>query len=83
LELVPLFGRNMLDMILDLVESGLHDKSALVRHEAIECLGIILAYNQIEVIKKALDDPSEYVREIVQMVLKIMERLQKKNSNQK
>ena len=71
-------GRNMRDKIQDLVESGLHDKSELVRHEAIECLGIIRAYDQIDVMKKALDDSSEYVRETARMVLKRMERLQKK-----
>jgi HEAT repeat protein len=74
-------GRNMRDKIPDLVESGLHDKSALVRHEAIECLGIIRAYDQIEVIKKSLDDTSEYVRETARMVLKRMERLQEKEFN--
>ena len=71
-------GRNMRDKIPDLVESGLHDKSALVRHEAIECLGIIRAFDKIDVMKKALDDPSEYVRETARMVLKRMERLQEK-----
>lgn len=76
-------GRNMRNKIPDLVESGLHDKSALVRHEAIECLSIIRAYDQIEVIKKALDDTSEYVRETAQMVLKRMERLQGKEFDPK
>ena len=71
-------GRNMRNKIPDLAESGLHDSSALVRHEAIECLSIIRAYDQIEVIKKALDDSSEYVRETAQMVLKRMKRLQEK-----
>jgi len=69
-------GRNMRDKIPDLVEAGLHDKSALVRHEAIECLGIISANDQINAIRKGLDDPSEYVRETARMVIKRMERLQ-------
>ena len=71
-------GRNMRNKIPDLVEAGLHDKSALVRHEAIECLGIIRANDQIDAIKKGLDDPSEYVRETARMVIKRMERLQEK-----
>jgi len=71
-------GRNMRNKIPDLVESGLHDKSALVRHEAIECLGIIYAFDQIDAMKKALDDPSEYVRETARMVLKRMDRLKGK-----
>jgi hypothetical protein len=71
-------GRNMRDKIPDLAESGLNDKSALVRHEAIECLGIIYAFDQIPAMKKALDDPSEYVRETARMVLKRMERIKGK-----
>jgi hypothetical protein len=71
-------GRNMRNKIPNLVESGLYDKSALVRHEAIECLGIIYAFDQIDVLKKALDDSSEYVRETARMVLKRMERLKGK-----
>ncbi|MDH3677093.1 MAG: HEAT repeat domain-containing protein [Nitrosopumilus sp.] len=71
-------GRNMREKIPNLVESGLYDKSELVRHEAIECLGIIRAFDQIGVMKKALDDPNEYVRETARMVLKRMERLKEK-----
>ena len=64
----------MRDKIPDLAEAGLHDESALVRHEAIECLGIIRAFDQMDAIKKALDDPSEHVRITARMVLKRMER---------
>jgi HEAT repeat protein len=71
-------GRNMRSKIPDLVESGLHDKSPLVRHEAIECLGIIRANDQIDVIEKATHDPDEYVRETARMVLKRMERVKEK-----
>ena len=74
-------GRNMRDKIPDLVESGLHDKSELVRHEAIECLGIIRAFDKIDVMEKALEDPSDYVRETARMVLKRMKRLQEKEFN--
>ena len=61
-------GINMRDKIPDLAEAGLHDKSALVRHEAIECLSIIYAFDQIDTMKKALDDPSEYVSETARMI---------------
>ena len=67
-------GRNMRDKIPDLVQAGLYDESALVRHEAIECLGIIRAFDQMDAMKKALDDPSEHVRITARMVLKRMER---------
>ena len=71
-------GRNMRERIPDLVEAGLHDESALVRHEAIECLGIIRAFDQIDVIKQSLNDPSEHVRITARMVLKRMGRYQDK-----
>ena len=71
-------GRNMRERIPDLVEAGLHDKSALVRHEAIECLGIIRAFDQIDAIKQSLKDPSEHVIITAKMVLKRMERYQGK-----
>ena len=71
-------GRNMRKKIPDLVQAGLHDKSALVRHEAIECLGIIRAFDHMDAMKKALEDPSPYVVETARMVLKRMERYQGK-----
>lgn len=71
-------GRNMRKKIPDLVQAGLYDKSALVRHEAIECLGIIRAFDQMDAMKKALEDPSPYVVETARMVLKRMERYQGK-----
>ena len=74
-------GRNMRKKIPDLVESGLYDKSELVRHEAIECLGIIRATDQIDAMKKSLKDPVECVRETARMVLKRMERIQDKEFN--
>jgi len=67
-------GRNMRQKIDDLLEAGLHDKSALVRHEAIECLGIIRAFETIDSIKLALKDPDPHVKETARMVLKRMER---------
>ena len=74
-------GRNMRNKIPDLAESSLHDKSALVRHEAIECLGIIYAFDKIDVMEKGLNDSSEYVRETARMVLKRMERIKGKEFN--
>lgn len=71
-------GRNMRSKIPDLVDAGLHDESALVRHEAIECLGIIRAFDQMDAIKHALNDSSEHVRITARMVLKRMGRYQGK-----
>lgn len=67
-------GRNMRKKIPDLLEAGLHDKSALVRHEAIECLGIIRAFETRDSIAQALKDPDPHVRETARMVLKRMDR---------
>lgn len=68
-------GRNMRQKIPDLVDSGLHDQSALVRHEAIECLAIMRAYETRPDVEKALNDPNEYVKETAKFVLRRLDRL--------
>ncbi len=67
-------GRNMRNKIPDLAWSGLNDPSDLVRHEAIECLGIIHADNEVKTVEKALKDSSKNVRDTARFVLKRMRR---------
>ena len=67
-------GRNYHNHISDLVESALHDKSPLVRHESCECLSIIQALDAMPDIEKLLDDPVEIVRETARFSLKRLER---------
>jgi hypothetical protein len=58
-----------------LVEAGLHHTSVLAKHEAIEALGLMRAFEAESLISKALYDPSIDVRETAQFVIKRFERL--------
>ena len=68
-------ARNMRAKIQDLVNSAFYDKSALVKHEAIESLGLMRAFEAEEEIKKAVKDPSPDVSETARFVLKRLERV--------
>lgn len=68
-------ARNMRKKIPNLINSAFHDQSALVKHEAIESLGLMRAFEVEEEIKKALADPNPDVSETVRFVLKRLERL--------
>ena len=73
-------GRNMMHKVPDLIESGLHDQSALVRHEAIECLSIIHAHDKdtLAAFEEATKDPNESVRETADFVLKRVYRTKRR-----
>ena len=68
-------GRNMRNKIPVLVDAALHDKSVLTKHEAIESLGLMRAFECEDMIKKATYDSSIDVRETAEFVLKRLERL--------
>jgi HEAT repeat protein len=67
--------RNMKSKIPDLINSILNDKKELVRHEAIEALGLMRAHECKETLRKMLEDPSDAVRETAVFVLKRLDRL--------
>lgn len=69
-------GRNMRTKIPALVESALNDKSILTKHEAIESLGLMRAFDAIDLIRDAEIDPSIDVRETARFVIKRLQRLQ-------
>jgi hypothetical protein len=71
-------GRNMRSKIPVLVDAALHDNSVLTKHEAIESLGLMRAFEAENLIRKALDDPSIDVRETAEFVLKRLGRLENK-----
>lgn len=72
-------GRNMRKQIPVLLDAALHDESDLVRHEAIECLSIIRADDEIvQVIKKGMEDPSKIVRDTAVFVQKRIDRVKGK-----
>ena len=68
-------ARNMRNKIPVLVNTALHNKSILAKHEAIESLGLMRAFETESLIQEALDDPSSDVRETAKFVLKRFERL--------
>lgn len=68
-------ARNMRKKIQVLVDAALYDKSVLTKHEAIESLGLMRAFEAEDLIKDAVNDPSIDVRETVEFVLKRFDRL--------
>ncbi|MGB8573971.1 MAG: HEAT repeat domain-containing protein [Nitrososphaeraceae archaeon] len=66
---------NMRAKIPDLVNSILNDKSDLVKHEAIEALGLLRDHGSKETLRKMLEDKGDAVSETAAFVLKRLERL--------
>lgn len=73
-------ARNMRHKINALVKTALYNPSILSKHEAIESLGLMRAYEVEPLIRKALDDPSHDVRETADFVLKRFKRLKNHNT---
>lgn len=69
-------ARNMRKKIPDLVHAALHDKSELMKHESLESLGLMRAFEAKDLILKALDDPSKDVQQTAAFVLKRFARLE-------
>jgi HEAT repeat protein len=68
---------NLKKKISVLLNSALNDPSELVRHEAVEALGLIHAFDQRHVLLKALNDKKDCVRQTAAFVLKQLDRLEK------
>jgi HEAT repeat protein len=68
-------ARNMRQKIPVLVDVALNDQSILSKHEALESLGLMRAFEVEDLIKGALNDPSIDVRETASFVLKRLKRL--------
>ena len=66
---------NLRTKIPDLINSILNDKSDLVKHEAIEALGLLRDHGSKETLKKMLEDKGVAVSETASFVLKRLERL--------
>ena len=66
---------NMRAKIPDLINSILNDKSDLVKHEAIEALGLLRDHSSKETLIKMLEDKGVAVSETAAFVLKRLERL--------
>lgn len=68
-------ARNMRQKIPVLMDVALNDQSMLSKHEALESLGLMRAFEVEDLIKNALNDPSSDVRETAAFVLKRLKRL--------
>ena len=72
-------ARNMRQKIPALVNTALYNNSILAKHEAIESLGLMRAFEAEPLIRKALDDPSSDVRETAEFVIKRFARMQNRD----
>ena len=70
-------ARNMRKKIPDMIDTALNDKSGVAKHEALECLALMRAFESREAMIKALDDPIPYVSETAAFALKRLDRLDK------
>ena len=71
-------ARNMRKKIPDMIKTALYDKSGIAKHEALECLGLMKAFESRESIEEALKDPNPYVSETAAFALKRLDRLDRK-----
>lgn len=69
---------NMREKIPDLLKAGLSNENPLARHEAIECLGFMEAFETTDELKKAMSDPVDYVKETAMCAIKRLERMKNK-----
>lgn len=70
---------NMRNKIPDLLRAGLYNENPLARHEAIECLGFMEAFEIKDELKKALNDPVDYVKETAMCAIKRLDRMKNRN----
>jgi len=68
-------ARNMRKIIPILVDAALNDTSMLTKHEALESLGLMRAFEVENLIKKAKEDPNIDVRETAEFILKRFDRM--------
>lgn len=72
-------ARNMRNKIPQLINAALKDKTGLTRHEALEALGLMRAFESLDLITKALDDPNPDVSVTAKFVLKRLKRFKESN----
>ena len=70
-------ARNMRKKIPDMINTALNDESGVAKHEAIECLALMRAFESREAMIIALEDPIPYVSETAAFALKRLDRLDK------
>jgi HEAT repeat protein len=68
-------ARNMRAKIPVLINASLNDESILTKHEALESLGLMRAFEAEDLIRKATKDSSKDVRETAEFILKRFNRM--------
>jgi len=68
-------ARNMRTKIPVLINASLNDESILTKHEALESLGLMRAFEAEDLIRKATKDSSKDVRETAEFILKRFDRM--------
>jgi len=68
-------ARNMRTKIPVLVNASLNDSSNLTKHEALESLGLMRAFETEDLVRKATNDSSKDVRETAEFILKRFDRM--------
>jgi hypothetical protein len=76
-------ARNMRKKISDLINSVFNDSSALVKHESLESLGLMRAFEAEEMIAKAVSHENPDVSQTAAFVLKRFSRLKNLDSEYK
>jgi HEAT repeat protein len=71
-------ARNMRKNIPVLINTALYDKSGIAKHEALECLALMRAFESKNAMRQALKDPIPYVSETAAFALKRLDRFGKK-----
>lgn len=67
---------NITTKIPALLNSALHDPSELVRHEAVEAMGLLQLFDHRETLRKAQEDSTDAVRQTATFVMKQLDRLE-------
>lgn len=76
-------ARDMRNKIPDLIQTALFDTSVVARHEALESLGLMRAFDSTKLILEATNDPNPDVKETADFVIKRLHRLEKLTGQRK
>lgn len=72
-------ARNLRENIPDLISSALNDADGLVKHEAIESLGLLNAFDSKELINACMESKNQDVRQTAEFVMLRLNRMKSSN----
>jgi hypothetical protein len=73
-------ARNMTNLIKDMASCAKNSKSIVSRHEAIENIGMMMAWDHLDIIRDALNDSNQDIRQTAEWV---MDRYSRYKNNSK